>query len=308
MVKSKKPFTAERAKLILPKVKNKIRKTALMLRLKFEMKKLQKKEKDKRKKTRAKTGEAPQMPKTIESMRVPDETIVTSDNEEVKKDEEIDEFSKYFNEDSPPKVLLTTCKRPSEKLESFTQEIQTVIPNSEYYTRRNYTIQEIVKYSTNKDYTDVLIFSQRNKKPDSLVFIHLPEGPTAHFRVTSVKQRKELYWRGNPTKYYPELILKNFDTRLGQRLGRMFTAIFPQNPEFRGRNVVTFKNQRDFIFFRRHRYMFKEEGSNVKLQEVGPRFTLKLLSLQEGAFEGDSAQYEFMYHPKMQVNRKKFYI
>jgi ribosome production factor 1 len=34
----------------------------------------------------------------------------------------------------------------------------------------------------------------------------------------------------------------------------MIQSLFPQDPEFKGRRVVTFQNQRDFIFFRHHRY------------------------------------------------------
>ena len=33
----------------------------------------------------------------------------------------------------------------------------------------------------------------------------------------------------------------------------MFQTTFPQLPEFQGRQVVTLHNQRDFLFFRRHR-------------------------------------------------------
>ena len=33
----------------------------------------------------------------------------------------------------------------------------------------------------------------------------------------------------------------------------MLAALFPYDPEFKGRRVVTFHNQRDFIFFRHHR-------------------------------------------------------
>lgn len=35
---------------------------------------------------------------------------------------------------------------------------------------------------------------------------------------------------------------------------RLIQSLFPQDPEFKGRRVVTFHNQRDFIFFRHHRY------------------------------------------------------
>jgi ribosome production factor 1 len=102
--------------------------------------------------------------------------------------------------------------------------------------------------------------------------------------------------------------MKNFDTRLGQRLGRMLAAIFPQNPDFRGRNVITFHNQRDFMFFRHHRYIFNEKLDRVSLQEIGPRMTLKLMSVQHGTFDPKFGNYEYMYHPRMQVSRKKFFI
>jgi hypothetical protein len=53
------------------------------------------------------------------------------------------------------------------------------------------------------------------------------------------------------------------------------------------RQVVTLHNQRDFVFFRHHRYVFEQAapGREVKstLQELGPRFTLKLKSLQPGS-------------------------
>jgi hypothetical protein len=53
----------------------------------------------------------------------------------------------------------------------------------------------------------------------------------------------------------------------------MFMSLFPQQPEFEGRSAVTFHNQRDYIFFRRHRYIFHNQ-KRVGLQELGPRFTV----------------------------------
>lgn len=52
----------------------------------------------------------------------------------------------------------------------------------------------------------------------------------------------------------PEVILNNFNTRLGHSIGRLLASLFPHDPQFNGRQVVTFHNQRDFIFFRHHRY------------------------------------------------------
>lgn len=59
-----------------------------------------------------------------------------------------------------------------------------------------------------------------------------------------------LQGHGRPSSHRPELVLNNFNTRLGRRVGRMLGSLFHQEPQFRGRRVATFHNQRDFIFFR----------------------------------------------------------
>lgn len=93
---------------------------------------------------------------------------------------------------------------------------------------------------------------------------------------------------------------------LGMTIGRFFMSLFPQVPQFSGRQVVTFHNQRDFIFFRRHRYIF-ENGTRARLQELGPRFTLKLQALQKDAF--DTKNSEFIWIRKKGMNTKKlFYL
>jgi hypothetical protein len=57
MVKSNQVSSQTQIKNLLPYVKNKARKTELMLKLKFELKKQKKKEKELRKKERERTGQ-----------------------------------------------------------------------------------------------------------------------------------------------------------------------------------------------------------------------------------------------------------
>jgi ribosome production factor 1 len=80
-----------------------------------------------------------------------------------------------------------------------------------------------------------------------------------------------------------------------------------QAPQFVGRRVCTFHNQRDFIFFRQHRYIFKEDGKGVRLQELGPRFTLKLKWVMAGVFDPQFGKYEW-YHKRheMETSKRKF--
>ena len=125
--------------------------------------------------------------------------------------------------------------------------------------------------------------------------IHLPDGPTFTYKLSSIIPSKEISGHGRTTAHKPELILNNFNTRLGHTIGRSFASLFPHVPEFNGRQVCTFHNQRDFIFFRRHRYIFDDEGKKCDLQELGPRFTLKLRSLQKGTFDTKYGEYEWKF-------------
>lgn len=89
---------------------------------------------------------------------------------------------------------------------------------------------------------------------DGMLVIHLPDGPTAHFKLSNVKITTDLKRNHKEiTEHRPEVILNNFTTRLGFTIGRMLGALFHYQPEFKGRRAVTFHNQRDYIFFRHHR-------------------------------------------------------
>ncbi|XP_061682341.1 ribosome production factor 1 [Syngnathoides biaculeatus] len=296
----------------LAEIKNKQRRHIMFMKLKQEKRKKKLELKKKRKRQEKILGhKAPpkQAPKTIENQRVYDETTVDPEDEEVAFDEATDEFSAYFNGLTNPKVLITTSDRPRGRTVRFCEQLATVIPNAHVYYRRGLALKRIIPQCVARDFTYLIVINEDRKVPNGLVLCHLPEGPTAHFKVSSVRLRKELKRRGkDPTEHYPEVILNNFTTRLGHSIGRMLAALFPQNPQFVGRQVATFHNQRDFIFFRFHRYIFKND-KKAGIQELGPRFTLKLRSLQKGTFDSKFGEYEWVLkRHEMDACRRKFQL
>jgi ribosome production factor 1 len=47
----------------------------------------------------------------------------------------------------------------------------------------------------------------------------------------------------------------------------------------------------------------------ANLQELGPRFTLKLQYLQEGVFDSEFGEYEWIHKPGItEGSKKKFYL
>ncbi|KAL1918580.1 uncharacterized protein VTP21DRAFT_2602 [Calcarisporiella thermophila] len=246
------------------------------------------------------------VPKTLENTREFDETVVEEADEEVAEDEATDEFAQYFN-GAAPKILITTSKNVSAGCYDFAAELVDIFPNAQFVKRgTRFEVKQIVEFCKNRDFTDIIIINEDRKVPNGLTLIHLPEGPTAYFKLTSIKLSKDIDNHGRTSAHTPELILNNLNTRLGHTVGRMFQSLFPHVPEFQGRQVCTFHNQRDFLFFRRHRYVFRDT-KRVDLQELGPRFTLKLQWLRRGAFD-DQAPYEWLRKPELETSRRRFFL
>ncbi|KZT71988.1 Brix-domain-containing protein [Daedalea quercina L-15889] len=199
-----------------------------------------------------------------------------------------DPFAAYFagaaDPGVPPKVLVTTSPRATRATYDFCGELVDVLPGAELVRRkkgRGFEMGRIAGWAAARGYSHMLVVNEDTKKPNAITVVYLPGGPTAYFKLTSIELSKKIHGHARSTDHFPELVLNGFVTRLGHTVGRLFQTLFPQMPEFQGRQVVTLHNQRDFLFFRRHRYAFRST-EKVALQEIGPRFTLKLRSLKKG--------------------------
>ena len=243
-------------------------------------------------------------------------------------------FPTLFSDEPPPtpKILITTSLNSA--LHNEANLLCTLFPNSAYIPRsahrygHKFSLREISKFASNRSYTSVVLLKEDYKKPTGLTIVHLPDGPTCHFSIANWVEGKKLPGHGNPTNHYPELILNNFRTPLGLLAARLFLTLFPPRPELQGRQVVTLHNQRDYIFVRRHRYVFRDKRETEKsvvgpdgkpvqgvediragLQELGPRFTLKLRRVDKGigraGSEGeDAVQWQWKAH--MEKKRTRF--
>lgn len=238
--------------------------------------------------------------------------------------------SLFVTENLPtPKILITTSLNST--LHQQAQILTTLFPHSVYIRRsahrhsHKFSIREISSFASNRNYTAVLVLKEDQKKPTGLAFVHLPQGPTFHFSISNWVEGKKLPGHGRPTEHTPELILNNFRTPLGLLTAHLFRTMFPAQPELQGRQVVTLHNQRDYIFVRRHRYIFREkrqteknvigpdgkevkgvEGIRAGLQELGPRFTMKLRRIDKGIQRASGQEWE--WKGKMEKERTKFQL
>lgn len=158
--------------------------------------------------------------------------------------------------DKPPRILLTTSPHATQATHAFMGELRSVLPGGEVYKRlkgRGFEVGRIARWAAKREFKAMVIVNEDHKTPNAITVINLPAGPTAYFKLTSVVLGQQIGGHARASPHSPELILNNFSTLLGMNIGRLFGSLFPPMPQFRGRQVVTLHNQRDFLFFRRHR-------------------------------------------------------
>ncbi|VEU22840.1 DEKNAAC103928 [Brettanomyces naardenensis] len=289
---------------ILKKIKNKELRRKIYGEIKHERSKERLKQRQERAKDEQDHPElkakrlAENVPDTIESKRVFDETV----DAEVEGEDDFDEYFKDLDKD--PKVLITTNANAHKEAYEFAAMLVEIFPNATFIKRqRQYSMKDMAKYCANREFSHLIVVNEDKKEVNGMTIIHLPEGPTFYFSISSLVKRARITGHGNPTDHFPELILNNFTTRLGKTVSRLFQSLFPHRPEFKGRQVITLHNQRDFIFFRMHRYVFKE-NERVGLQELGPEFTLRLRRVQKGIKE----EVDWEHRADMDRDKKRFYL
>eukprot|EP01061_Rhynchopus_euleeides_P026162 TRINITY_DN42827_c0_g1_i1.p1 TRINITY_DN42827_c0_g1~~TRINITY_DN42827_c0_g1_i1.p1 ORF type:complete len:357 (+),score=151.55 TRINITY_DN42827_c0_g1_i1:131-1201(+) len=298
-------------------IKKRNKKARIIAFQKFKVERAMRKlaRREKRKRLRDEHGEeaVPKLvPKTTDNMREADETMAQSDDEEIEGDEADDEYFEHYHDDVEPKLLLTTQVDPGIRTTRFMEELTAFFPNCHYFERRGYTVRQITQYAVNRGFSDVMIVGDsgggQKSRPFSMIITHLPQGPTHWYRISNVLFNSEIKNAGVRTEHYPELLLRGFSTRLGKRVARQFTAMFPQLKDEKGRNVAVIHNHRDFMFIRNYRYMY-ESTEAVRLQETGPRFTLRLKSLQAGLFNPRFGEFEWFRKKKeMDKSRRRFHL
>ncbi|XP_071527294.1 probable ribosome production factor 1 [Panulirus ornatus] len=306
-VRKRRKKTLMPSRSSINEIRNKFIRNKAFRNQKHEIRKLRAEEsKAKKKGVKVENDTPRKKPHTIESLREKDETMLYEGDEELEQEEATDTYASYFNKSYVPKILVTCSDNPHSKTIAFVRELCRLIPEAEASWRKRTSIKKLIKGATENGFTDVLVVNEDKRVPNGLLVVHLPEGPTALFRLSNPKICKEVHRNFREiTPHRPEIILNNFRTRLGRVVARMLGALFHYDPEFKGRRVCTFHNQRDYIFFRHHRYEFKNT-QKVRLRELGPRFTLRLEWLQQGAFEGD---YEWaLKRHDMETSRRRFFL
>ena len=165
-------FFNKRRRVEPSQIGNKQKRSEVFHKQRTEKKKEQRKARNVRQAVAAELGDkAPpkQQPHTLDNTRELDDTVVAPDDEEVLRDEAGDELAGYFAGTAAPKIMITTKMVPSAQIFQLIGELLNLIPNSFYYRRGRYPVGKISQFASNKQFTHLLVLSERAKVPNGCV-------------------------------------------------------------------------------------------------------------------------------------------
>ncbi|CDW57419.1 U3 small nucleolar ribonucleoprotein [Trichuris trichiura] len=205
-----------------------------------------------------------------------------------------------------PKIVLTTSHNPSTKLKQFAKEMRIFFPGCQRINRGQYEMKKLVEACRANDVTDFILLQENRGVPDGITICHLPFGPTAFFTLSNVVMRHDVPNIGTMSEQYPHLIFNGFTSKLGKRIMNILKYLFPV-PKEDSKRLVTFAVEEDYISFRHH--VYKQEGSNIVLTEMGPRFEMKPYCIKLGTVDTlDAAETEWILRPYMNSTRKRLFL
>ncbi|KAL6948671.1 snoRNA-binding rRNA-processing protein imp4 [Hanseniaspora vineae] len=206
-----------------------------------------------------------------------------------------------------PKIIVTTSRSPSSRLQQFTKEIKMLFPNSIRLNRGNYIVKDLVSACVKSNTTDLVVIHEHRGVPTSLTISHFPYGPTAVFSLHNVVLRHDIMNSGNQSLVAPHLIFDNFHTDLGKRVVTILKHLFPCGVKKDNTRVITFSNKNDYISVRQHVYV-KTNTGEIELAECGPRFEMKLFELRLGTLDNKDADVEWQLRRFVRTSSRKDYL
>ncbi|KAI8630013.1 anticodon-binding protein [Xylariaceae sp. FL1651] len=231
-------------------------------------------------------------------------------NEELDLDDEYQALSGIVD----PRILITTSRDPSTRLQAFSKEIRLLLPTGIRLNRGGTILPDLVRSAQSAGLTDILLLHEHRGVPTGLTISHLPFGPTASFSLHNVVLRHDIpnTIRGTVSESYSHLIFEGFTTPLGKRIVKILKHIFPPREPVTsksklGSRVVTFKNIDDTIEVRHH--VFIQTGyDSVELSEVGPRMSMKPFQIRAGLLDQRDGDVEWALTNYTRTSRKKNYL
>lgn len=176
-------------------------------------------------------------------------------------------------------TCITTSNKPTKKTLHFIKDFMNIIPKSVFLDRKRIVKNRMFLYFKKKGIKNVIIFTEKKGILNELLLFNLDIKITFCFKIESAMLKRNLVVKSQKTSHDPELMFFNFKDELGLILGFGLHSLFNNRPSFQGRQLLVFYLSKNILFVRYFRYIFSFSGNDVRLQELGPRLSLRFIRI-----------------------------
>ncbi|KAI5181770.1 ribosome production factor 1 [Nematocida sp. AWRm80] len=183
-------------------------------------------------------------------------------------------------------ILTTSNSRLNSQTKELLSDLEGLFPSAEPISRKGRVFTHFLKEELGEEEGMIIRLDQLDISRRRLLFIRVDKNKnitTSMYSIVSFTLCSVLNGVKD-TGHMPELSITNFDssendTRTVQDIEDIFQI---EQPEFEGRQIVSFTKKRGFILCRKHRYIVRLPENNttaketVRLEEIGPRLSIKL--------------------------------
>lgn len=171
-------------------------------------------------------------------------------------------------------IGLVTVKNPSKKILHLIKNFLYILPNCIFFKRKKLNLRQILCYFKLNCLENFLFIKEEKKGSIILWHVNLKHKVSVFYQFVNFLPLENILNKSYLSKHNPEIILKNFKGTKGRAVALMLRNLFPIYPNFKGRQVISIVFYENFLIFRFFRYIFSLSGRDVKLQDIGPKFTL----------------------------------
>ncbi|KAJ3416107.1 Ribosome biogenesis protein brx1 [Chytridiales sp. JEL 0842] len=198
------------------------------------------------------------------------------------------------------RVLVLSSRGITQRYRHLMNDLYALLPHSKkdnkLDTKSNLHI--LNELAADNQCNNAIFFEVRKHKDLYMWMSKTPNGPSAKFYVQNVHTMDELRMTGNCLKGSRPLLSfdKNFDLEPQyQLLKEMFTHIFATPKSSRKikpfiDHILSFSILNNRIYFRHYQILQKKNPSTnqneTSLVEIGPRFSLSIIRIFNGSFQG----------------------
>lgn len=202
------------------------------------------------------------------------------------------------------RVLLISLRGVTYRHRHLIADLHAMMPHGRKEPKLDTkkTLYELNEVAELYNCNNIMFFEARKHTDLYLWMLKPPNGPTVKFHVQNMHTTDELNFTGNCLKGLRPLLLFDcaFDELPHMALVKeMFIHTFGVPPAARKSkpftdHVLSFAIVDGKVWVRNYQIEEGEEGGDIKLVEIGPRFVLTLITILEGSFGG----------PKIYENRQ----